>query len=97
MKALASAFFVDLDTTIAEPSYESHMETQNCSLHIHPDLMDERIYLDLGQFCQSHQDLESQSQRYSFRTKAKHMLSLDIVPKAFELFEEQASASSFSN
>jgi hypothetical protein len=84
MKALASAFFVDPDTTIVEPSYESHMETQYYSLRIHPDLMGERIYLDLEQFYQSHQDPpDSQAQRYSFRTKVKDMLSLDIVPKAF--------------
>ena len=83
MKALASAFFVDPDTTIAEPSYESHMETRCCSLRIRPDLMGERIYPSLELFYQSHQDPDSQSQRYSFRTKVKDMHSLDIVPKAF--------------
>jgi hypothetical protein len=83
MKALAIAFFVDPDTTIARRSYESHMETQYYSLRIHPGLMGERIYPDLGQFYQSHQDPDSQTQRYSFRTKVKNMHSLDILPKAF--------------
>ena len=45
MKSLASVFSVDPDTTIEEPSYESHIETQYHSLRIHPDLMVEQIYL----------------------------------------------------
>jgi hypothetical protein len=84
MKALASVFFVDPDTTIEEPSYESHMETQYYSLRTHLDLMVERICLDLEQFYRSHRDPDSQIQRYSFRTKIKNMKHfLDILPKAF--------------